>query len=152
MVEYEQGDDFSVKAWTDVKPTLGMDFPNLPYFVDGDFKMSETMPIHKYIADKWTPELLGKDAQTRATVNMIANVIGDLKMAVTMPCYTTGNIEDITGKMDTMLPKIVGFLGNNKFLAGDAVTWVDFYFVEVVELMSKHDGELFTKYPTLKTY
>ena len=152
MVEYEQGDDLNREAWTSVKFTLGMDFPNLPYFIDGDFKMSETMPIHQFIADKWMPELLGKDAQTRATVNMIANVIGDLKNAVTRPCYTTGNIEEITGKMEEMLPKIVGFLGNNKFLTGDAVTWVDFYFVEVVELMSKHSADLFTKYPTLKTY
>ena len=38
MVEYEQGDgpDFSRAEWLDKKFTLGMDFPNLPYFVDGD--------------------------------------------------------------------------------------------------------------------
>jgi type I restriction enzyme M protein len=29
-----------------------MDFPNLPYFIDGDFKLSETNAIHEYIADK----------------------------------------------------------------------------------------------------
>ena len=93
MVEYEQTDDLSNEAWTSVKFTLGFDFPNLPYFIDGDFKMTETMPIHKYIADKWTPELLGKDAQTRATVNMVANVLSDLKGSVTMGCYTNGDLE-----------------------------------------------------------
>jgi len=36
-----------------------MDFPNLPYFIDGDFKLSETNAIHEYIADKWMPSLNG---------------------------------------------------------------------------------------------
>jgi len=63
MVEYEVGDgpEFSTQVWTNIKPTLGMAFPNLPYFWDGDLKMSETAAIHKYVADKWNPELLGKD-------------------------------------------------------------------------------------------
>ena len=33
-------------------------FPNLPYFIDGDFKMTETIAIHKYIADKSLKEQL----------------------------------------------------------------------------------------------
>ena len=152
MVEYEQGDDFNVEAWTSVKPNLGMEFPNLPYWIDGDFKMSETIPIHKYIADKYMPEVLGKDAETRAYANMMGNICSDIKMAVTMPCYTTGDAEAIQGAIDAKLPKIVSYLGNKKFLAGNDVTWVDFYFVEVVVLMSKQYDGLYDKFPTLKTY
>lgn len=44
------------------KFNLGLDFPNLPYFIDGDYKITETLAIHAYIAEKWNPELLGKDA------------------------------------------------------------------------------------------
>lgn len=35
--KYEQGEgpEFSREAWLSVKPGLGLDFPNLPYFVDG---------------------------------------------------------------------------------------------------------------------
>jgi glutathione S-transferase len=40
-----------------------MDYPNLPYLIDGNLKMSETMSIHKYLADKYQRELLGEDAQ-----------------------------------------------------------------------------------------
>ena len=152
MVEYEQADDFSVEEWTSVKFTLGFEFPNLPYFVDGDFKMTETMPIHKYIADKWTPELLGKDAQTRAQVNMVANVIGELKNAVTMGCYTNGDLDALKVNIHAKTPAVVAFLGAKKFLAGEEPTWIDFYFVEVVELMSRHESDFFVTYPTLMTY
>ena len=55
--------------------------------------------------------------------------------------------------MDKKLPKIVEYLGDKKFLTGADPTWIDFYFVEIVELMSKvFDTELFSKHPTLKTY
>jgi len=42
MVEYEQGDapDFSKEVWFSIKPTLGFDFPNLPYLTDGDYKLT----------------------------------------------------------------------------------------------------------------
>ena len=38
-VLYEQGDgpEFSREPWFKYKYTLGLEFPNLPYFIDGDF-------------------------------------------------------------------------------------------------------------------
>jgi glutathione S-transferase len=53
------GPEFDRSQWTDVKPTLGLDYPNLPYLIDEDFKLTESMAIMKYIAAKWRPELLG---------------------------------------------------------------------------------------------
>ena len=37
---------------TQVKHTIGMDYPNLPYLIDGDVKMSESLAMLKYIARK----------------------------------------------------------------------------------------------------
>jgi glutathione S-transferase len=53
------GPEFDRSQWTDVKPTLGLDYPNLPYLIDEEFKLTESMAIMKYIAAKWRPELLG---------------------------------------------------------------------------------------------
>ena len=94
-VHYEQGDapDFSREEWLSKKDTLGLKFPNLPYFIDGDVKLTETNAIMKYIAHKWNSEhqLLGTDPATMAQVEMVAGVVNDLKGAVTMPCYTSGD-------------------------------------------------------------
>ena len=50
--------DFSRAEWMDVKQSLGYDFPNLPYFQDGEMKITESGAIMRYIAAKWKPELL----------------------------------------------------------------------------------------------
>ena len=56
-------DPDSRKSWTDHKQSYGMSFPNLPFFMDTDgFKMTEHFPIHQYIADKYMPELLGRNS------------------------------------------------------------------------------------------
>ena len=49
--------------------------------------MSETAPIHEYIASKWKPELLGRNPQQRAKVNMVGNVFHDLAFnGLAIPC------------------------------------------------------------------
>lgn len=75
MVNYKMGPgpEYNRDEWLSKKENLGLDFPNLPYFIDGDFSLTETLPIHKYIADKWNPELKGKDPQTRATISMLSS-------------------------------------------------------------------------------
>ena len=44
---YECGDepDYDKSCWLDVKETLGMEYPNLPYLIDGDTKITETAAI-----------------------------------------------------------------------------------------------------------
>ena len=37
------------EEWKNDKDTV-MDFANLPYIIDGDFKVSETYAVHNYIA------------------------------------------------------------------------------------------------------
>ena len=88
---YELGDgpEFSRDAWLKEKFTLGIEFPNLPYLIDGEFSMTESIPIMKYIADQYKPELMGSEPSERANVNMLAGVVHDLNIAIRMPCYAS---------------------------------------------------------------
>ena len=40
-VRYGFGENNDRKPWLDVKFKLGLDFPNLPYLIDGDFKITQ---------------------------------------------------------------------------------------------------------------
>ena len=61
---YECGDapDFDKSCWLDVKQTLGLEYPNLPYLIDGNVSITETVAIMQYIAKKYDSSLLGSSA------------------------------------------------------------------------------------------
>jgi len=78
-------------VWEDVKYTspeqwfgkdkqgLGIPFANLPYLIDGDFKLSESRAIIKYIvARSGNKELEGKNIQDQARVIQVSSVLEDL--------------------------------------------------------------------------
>ena len=85
MMEYQQGDgpEFSREDWYADKHNLGLEFPSLPYFFDGETKLTDPICIQKYICRKWDPALLGTNLEERAHVNMISAILGDLKAKCT---------------------------------------------------------------------
>ena len=107
----------------------------------------------KYIANKHGPELLGTDAAMIGRVEMVANQISELKGSVTMPCYTTGDRTGITTELLKRVGPIVNFLGQNKFLCGDQVTYPDFIFFELIDFMQFiSQKQLYERYPVLEDY
>lgn len=44
---------YDKSGWLADKHTMGFDFPNLPYLVDGDVKITETVAIMQYLAKKY---------------------------------------------------------------------------------------------------
>lgn len=57
--------------WLNEKEHLGMEFPNLPYLFDENAKITETLAIMQYIAKKWKPELLGRNAAEVGRIHML---------------------------------------------------------------------------------
>ena len=138
MVEYELGDgpEFSAASWLNVKHTLGLKYPNLPYLFDGDVKLTETIAIHRYLADRYRPELLGRTEKQRAEVSMLEGIIcgSGLKNAITKPCYKNDRDEAVK-VIEEQAPTIAAYLGHNRFLTGTDPVWLDFFFFELLELM-----------------
>ena len=89
----------------------------------------------KFIANKYGPELLGSSAAQIGQVEMVATVISDLKAAVTMPCYTSGDKVAITMALLEKVKPLVDFLGEKDFLIGKNVTYVDFILFELCDMM-----------------
>ena len=90
-----------------------MDFPALPYFIDGKVKISQTTAIHQYIAEKWNEELLGKGHKDHGKIWMIQGIIENIKNAIEKPCYDSGNKGEVIQKVQDLLPPILKFQGKN---------------------------------------
>jgi glutathione S-transferase len=61
------------------KPSIGFAFPNIPYLIDGDFKLTESSAIQKYIINRaHNNELLGKNVQDTVRIESILGVFDDI--------------------------------------------------------------------------
>ena len=83
---YECGDapDFDDKCWTEKKFTMGMPFPNLPYIVEGDFKLTQSLAILRYLASKLG--LAGSSPQESAVLDMVADQLNDWRDPLYCEC------------------------------------------------------------------
>jgi glutathione S-transferase len=65
-VDFENKIYASPQEWAEAKPNLPLNFPNLPYYIDGDVKMSESMAILRQICRKYAPTYLGRTLKEQA--------------------------------------------------------------------------------------
>ena len=70
-VDFEEVRYSSKAEWGAAKSNLGVDFPNIPYIIDGDFFLTESKAVSVYICDRWCPELMGSTPVERASIVMM---------------------------------------------------------------------------------
>ena len=88
-VKYEDKKYSDPAVWgADKADGLGMAFPNMPYFLDGACKVSETSAVHRYIAMKYCPETLGKTIEDQACVDMIYSKLNDVQQGIIGSCFS----------------------------------------------------------------
>lgn len=79
---YVQGEapDYSTASWFDAKDSLGLEFPNLPYFLDGDVRLTGHLAIFKYLVHRYDvgKALLGGSNEARGEVEMMAHILTEL--------------------------------------------------------------------------
>jgi glutathione S-transferase len=138
-VTYEQGDgpDFSRECWVSVKQSLGLAFPDLPYFIDADVKLTESSAIIRHVARKYGPGLLGTSVDESAHADMMYCVVCELKDLFDI-CYSPSFETLKPGhilKAREGLAQIADWLVDKPFLAGAHLTYVDFMFIEVLQFI-----------------
>lgn len=132
--EKEDG-SWDTSEWLNDKETLGYEYPNLPYLQDGETKITETAAIMKYVAKKYKPELLGRTAAELGRVEMLSAHVVMLKMKSTMPCYASDDRTPIIEECRPILTKLVEVQGSDSFIAGQAITYLDFVYMELLEFL-----------------
>ena len=84
---------------------------------------------------------------------MLLDKVGNLKMKSTMPCYVSGDAEAIIDECGPLLAKIVETMGESEWIAGANLTWLDFYFAELLDLLNAiSDGLFNAEFPAMQAY
>jgi len=125
---------FDKSCWFDNKFSFGLDFPNLPYYIDGDVKLTQSNAILRYIARK--NDLVGKTDMEKAMVDMMADQSMDLRNGWVRLCYNPdfSNIKDAyLLALTKTLKQFSDFLGSKQWFAGESLTFVDFVMYEMLD-------------------
>lgn len=139
--------------WLKDKFSLGLDFPNLPYYIDGDVKLSQSLVIMRYIARKHN--LAAKNELDLLRVEVLEAQVRDYHMDMGRIAYNPqfktlwpAYLEGLPAKLEAL----TNFLGNNKFVAGEYVTYADFLLFEFLEFHKTLEGDPVSKYQVLVEY
>ncbi|XP_004636970.1 glutathione S-transferase Mu 2 isoform X1 [Octodon degus] len=152
---YSMGDapDYDRSQWLNEKFKLGLDFPNLPYLIDGTHKLTQSNAILRYIARKHN--LCGETEEERIRVDILENQVMDTRMQFIMLCYSPDfeqkKLEFLEGLPDKM--KLFSqFLGKLPWFAGNKITFVDFLAYDILDQLRMFDPKCLEAFPNLKDF
>nr|XP_056723541.1 glutathione S-transferase 2-like [Euleptes europaea] len=145
--------DFDRSSWTTVKDKLGLDFPNLPYLIDGETKITQSNAILRYIARKHN--MCGESEEENVRIDMFENHVMDFRIAFARICYSPDfeklkpeYLEQLPGK----LKQFSQFLGDRKWFAGKKITYVDFVAYDVLDQQRMFEPKCLDQFPNLKDF
>uniref|UniRef100_U3E7B9 Glutathione S-transferase n=1 Tax=Callithrix jacchus TaxID=9483 RepID=U3E7B9_CALJA len=152
---YTMGDapDYDRSQWLKEKFKLGLDFPNLPYLIDGAHKITQSNAILRYIARKHN--LCGETEEEKIRVDILENQTMDTRMQLAMLCYNP-EFEKLKPKYLEELPEKLKlysqFLGKRPWFAGDKITFVDFLAYDVLDQNRIFEPSCLDAFPNLKDF
>ena len=75
----------SKPEWLEMKHSLGFDFPNLPYYQEGELRLTQSQAILRHLARKF--ELEGRDEAARARADMVTDQLYDVRGKLHGLCF-----------------------------------------------------------------
>ncbi|XP_008294198.1 glutathione S-transferase Mu 3-like [Stegastes partitus] len=128
-----EGPDYDKSCWFGIKNSLGLDFPNLPYLVDGERRIMQSNAILRYIARKHN--MCGETEDEKIRVDIIENQAMDFRNGFVTLCYMNFDTQRscYVEKLPATLKQFSDFLGDRKWFAGDKITFVDFTMYELLD-------------------
>lgn len=135
------------------KTKLGLEFPNLPYLINGEFKLTESNAIAKYIIRKSNKkDLLGKNAEDEARIEMVLSLLEDIFNPVFSTFFSPNHQNDKTrlfdNKVKVKMEELTHYIGNKEFAIG-YLTLADFKLAEASYYFEKMYPELLNKFEVL---
>ncbi|XP_050048374.2 glutathione S-transferase Mu 1-like [Dermacentor andersoni] len=132
--QYEFGPppDYSQSAWRKEKYTLNFTFPNLPYYIDDDVRLTQSLAILRYLGRKH--DLAARNELETAELDVIEQQARDLCLnlmnAATPKPEDEYGIYSYSKKLGEVLKPWDDFLASRKWTMGERMTYVDFLLYE----------------------
>uniref|UniRef100_A0A2R5LBF4 glutathione transferase n=1 Tax=Ornithodoros turicata TaxID=34597 RepID=A0A2R5LBF4_9ACAR len=146
--------NWTCEEWLAEKYNLGLDFPNLPYYVDDDVKLTQSLAILKYLGRKHG--LAPETPEEQRRVDVAEMQAFDLIMSNLRLCYDPAyNDEKRKVFLEAFQEKadqFSRFLDGHAFIAGDRVTYADFLLYEALEGIRAMDPGVLKNHPVLQRY
>lgn len=149
---YGPAPGYARDEWLNVKFTLGLDFPNCPYIIDGDVKLTQSIACLRYVGRKHG--IVPKTEVEQARVDLVEQQIVDWKSKQSDLFYGAYDKlkddykEGLTDKIE-LLSK---FLGDRRWMAGDNLTYIDFFAYDWLDVNRLFSPGLMDTVPNLKGF
>lgn len=140
---YEYGTASGKADWASDKEKLAseMDFPNLPYLIDGNVKISQTLAILRYLARKY--KLNGDTEEAKTRIDVLEQQLSDNAVLVWTFLFKQGATEEDKATFLASLKKNLDgfskFLGNKPYVTGDSLTVGDIFLYENIRFINAQE-------------
>ncbi|XP_037566335.1 glutathione S-transferase [Dermacentor silvarum] len=146
--------DFDRSDWLKEKFTLGLKFPNLPYYIDGNVKITQSLAILRYLGRKH--DLAGRNEEETLELDVLEQQARDLSTRLLTSTAPTPNYEEVLkaygDNIDNVLKPWEEHLASHKWALGDRLTYVDFLLYEGLDWHREFKGEAVQRHPHIVEY
>jgi len=147
--------DYDLSEWYNVKYSFGLDFPNCPYYIDADVKLSQSFAIMKYLGRKH--HLVPKTEEEKIRVDLTEGEAMDMRFNWSTLCYSSPeefekNKPEFLTKLSLKLKELSAFLGSHDWFAGETMTYMDFVMYEILDGHSMLEPKALDEFKNLQAY
>lgn len=151
---------YDKSCWFNVKETLGLDFPNLPYMIDGNVKLTQSRAIMRHIVRK-RPDmsyLFGRTSEDMDQVDQLMDQFADINGRMVGLQYSVGiDSMYIEVELKRVLNQLSNYLSTKTWFVGEYITLADFLMFEFLSRAMAYTEragltDYFNEYPNLVTF
>ncbi|KAL9959242.1 hypothetical protein ACROYT_G032548 [Oculina patagonica] len=154
--DYVTGDapGYDKSCWLSIKETLGLPFPNLPYYIDGDVKLTQTLAIIRHIARKHNlcgtteEEMMRADVISGEAMDFIG---GFIKFTYFSPDFEGGRAEYLNS-CKGFLQRHSDFLNTSPYFTGDHISFADFMMYDFLDQLRTFEPLTLDPFQNIKDF
>lgn len=147
--------EFDREEWLKEKFSLGIKFPNLPYYIDGDVRLSQSLAILRHLARKYDLGANPDDEGETAELDVLEQQARDLTWWLVMTVYSS-DFDEARHRYEDRLEGTLRLwdehLQGKLWAFGDRLTYVDFMLYEGLDWNYEFKPEAFEPFPVLIAY